>query len=140
MQLHQLQPSHGTKDKKRIARGGKRGTTSGRGQKGQSSRAGAKIRPAERDLIQRIPKKRGFKNKPLGAKPIIFRLSDLERIFENKQLINKQFLQEKGFIRALGQRIKILDGGELKKVFEIEGLEVSKQAAEKIKAAGGKVK
>jgi large subunit ribosomal protein L15 len=140
MQLHQLQPLHGLKTKKRISRGGKRGTYSGRGQKGQKSRAGAKIRPAERDLIIRIPKRRGFKNRPLGPKPVIFNIEDLEKEFENNQIINKKILQEKGFIKALGQRVKILGGGELKKVFEIEGLEVSKKAAEKIKAAGGRVK
>lgn len=140
MQLHQLQPFHGLKNKKRIARGGKRGTYSGRGQKGQKSRAGAKIRPAERDLIIRIPKRRGFKNKPLGPKPVILNTEDLEKEFENNQIINKKILREKGLIKALGQRVKILDRGELKKALEIDGLEVSKKAEEKIKAAGGKIK
>lgn len=59
MQLHELQSEHQNKDKKRIARGGKRGRTSGRGQKGQKSRSGRKIRPAIRDFVQRTPKKRG---------------------------------------------------------------------------------
>lgn len=140
MQLHQLQPKHKTKNKKRIARGGKRGTYSGRGQKGQKSRAGAKIRPAERDLIIRIPKRRGFANRPLGPKPTILNVGELDAQFENNQLINKKILQEKGFIRELGQRVKILGGGELKKVFEIEGLELSKKAEAKIKAAGGRIK
>jgi len=140
MQLHQLKPIHGLKNKKRIARGGKRGTTSGRGQKGQSSRAGAKIRPAEQDLIIRIPKKRGFKNKPLEPKPVILKLSDLEKKFENNRIINKKALLEKGIIKKLGRGVKILGGGDLKKSFEIDGLKVSKKAEEKIKAAGGKVK
>ncbi|MFA5084383.1 MAG: 50S ribosomal protein L15 [Candidatus Paceibacterota bacterium] len=139
MQLHQLQPGHKNEDKKRIARGGKRGTYSGRGQKGQKSRSGAKIRPAERDLIIRIPKRRGFKNKSLKAKPVILKLSDLEKEFDSGQTINKKNLLERGFIRNFSQRVKILDGGELKKVIEIEGLEVSEKAAEKIKSAGGKV-
>ncbi|HOK35099.1 MAG TPA: hypothetical protein PLL80_00755 [Candidatus Pacearchaeota archaeon] len=59
MQLHQIQPTHKPKDKKRIGRGGKRGTYSGKGIKGQTSRAGAKIRPEIRDFIKKIPKKRG---------------------------------------------------------------------------------
>jgi len=59
IQLHQIQPEHKLKKKKRVGRGGKRGTYCGRGIKGQKSRAGAKIRPALRDLIKRIPKKRG---------------------------------------------------------------------------------
>lgn len=63
MQLHQVQPTHKNKSKKRIGRGGKRGTYSGRGMKGQKSRAGRKIRPAVRDLIQRTPKLRGTGDK-----------------------------------------------------------------------------
>lgn len=68
MQLHELQPLHPAKNEKRIGRGGKRGTTSGRGTKGQKARSGHRIRPAERDLIQQLPKLRGFKNKPKGKK------------------------------------------------------------------------
>ena len=60
MQLHQLQPIHKLKDKKRIGRGGKRGSYSGRGIKGQKSRAGAKLyRPGRKELLIRIPKLRG---------------------------------------------------------------------------------
>lgn len=140
MQLHQLRPKHQTKNKKRIARGGKRGTYSGRGQKGQKSRAGAKIRPAERDLIMRIPKRRGFKNKPLTPKAWIINVGELEKKFDNSQAITKKFLQEKGFIRELNQRVKILSEGEVKKPFKIEGLELSKKAKEKILAAGGTIK
>ena len=64
MQLHEIQPLHENRKEKRVGRGGKRGTTSGRGTKGQRARAGHRIRPAERDLIQRLPKLRGFANKP----------------------------------------------------------------------------
>ncbi|OGY60161.1 MAG: hypothetical protein A3B23_00070 [Candidatus Colwellbacteria bacterium RIFCSPLOWO2_01_FULL_48_10] len=66
MQLHELQPVYPNRSRIRIGRGGKRGNTSGRGQKGQKSRAGRRIRPAQRDLIQRMPKLRGVKNKPKG--------------------------------------------------------------------------
>jgi len=63
MQLHELQPITKNKSKKRIGRGGKRGTYSGRGMKGQKARAGRKIRPAIRDLMQRTPKLRGARNR-----------------------------------------------------------------------------
>ena len=56
MQLHQISPKLKLKKKKLIGRGGKRGTYSGRGMKGQKARAGRKIRPASRDLIQSLPK------------------------------------------------------------------------------------
>ena len=140
MQLHQLKSTNKNKNKKRIGRGGKRGTYSGRGQKGQKSRAGAKIRPAERDLIIRIPKLRGFRNKPVSIKPLIINVGELNKQFDNNQTINKKILQEKGFIKKMSQRVKILAEGELKKTLEIEGLELSKKAEEKIKAAGGKIK
>ena len=62
MQLHQLKPDHPNATIKRVRRGGKRGTFSGRGTKGQHARAGHRIRPAERDFIQRLPKLRGVGN------------------------------------------------------------------------------
>lgn len=59
MQLNQIKPVHKLKSKKRVGRGGKRGTYSGTGMNGQKSRAGAKIRPEIRDFIKKTPKKRG---------------------------------------------------------------------------------
>ena len=63
MQIHELRQKTKSRAKTRVGRGGKRGTFSGRGTKGQKARAGRRIRPAERDLIQRLPKLRGLKNK-----------------------------------------------------------------------------
>jgi large subunit ribosomal protein L15 len=70
MQLHQLQPITKKKAEKRVGRGGKRGTYSGRGLKGQKARAGRKIRPAIRDYIQKLPKIKGAKRIPRQAKKI----------------------------------------------------------------------
>jgi large subunit ribosomal protein L15 len=139
MQLHQLKPTIKSRKKKRIGRGGKRGTYSGRGQKGQKSRAGRRIRPAERDLIQRLPKLRGFKFKPLKPKPVIINLSDLEKKIKG-DVINRQTLLEAGLIRKSDKRIKILGNGEVKKAFKVEGLEISQSAKNKIEAAGGTIK
>jgi large subunit ribosomal protein L15 len=66
MNLHQISPDHKKIAKKRIGRGGKRGTYSGKGVKGQKSRAGSRIRPGTRDLIQQLPKLRGSRN--MGAR------------------------------------------------------------------------
>ena len=63
MQLHQIKPLNKRKSKRRVGRGGKRGTYCGRGMKGQRARAGAKIRPEIRDLIKKIPKIRGYRFK-----------------------------------------------------------------------------
>ena len=65
MQLHKLKPNYKAKKRKRIGRGGKRGTYSGRGIKGQKSRAGGKLRPEMRDIIKKIPKKRGYRFKSI---------------------------------------------------------------------------
>ena len=70
MQIHELKLNKKDKRRKaRIGRGGKRGTYSGRGVKGQKARAGRRIRPADRDFFQRLPKLRGFKNRFKGEKP-----------------------------------------------------------------------
>ncbi|KPJ73361.1 50S ribosomal protein L15, partial [Parcubacteria bacterium DG_74_1] len=49
MQLHEIKPIHKLKKSKRIGRGGKRGTYSGRGIKGQKSRAGRRFKPVIRE-------------------------------------------------------------------------------------------
>ncbi|MEK7590192.1 MAG: uL15 family ribosomal protein [Patescibacteria group bacterium] len=133
MQLHQLQPEHPLQGKKtRVGRGGKRGTTAGRGTKGQKSRSGHRIRPAERDYLQRLPKKRGYKNpslkEKLGLKPAIVNVGDLERLVSGN-LIDVKVMPN----------TKILGDGELKKSYTVKGVPVSGSAKKKIEAAGGKV-
>lgn len=131
MQLHQLQPNK-HKSKKRVGRGGKRGTTSGRGQKGQKSRAGRKIRPAIQDYIIRLPKLRGVGNKPLKSKKLAVNLSELEKRFDNNASITPD---------SFPREFKILGGGAVRKSFIIEkGVAVSKSAKEKIEKAGGRIK
>ena len=137
MQLHELKSNTYRKKPKRVGRGGKRGTTSGRGQKGQKSRSGHRIRPALRDLMIRIPKRRGFKNKSLTAKPYVISLNALEKVSSHE--ITPKTLLEAGIIRKSQVEIKILGGGDVKSVFTVSGLKVSKSAKEKIEKAGGKV-
>ncbi|OGY64443.1 MAG: hypothetical protein A3B92_02845 [Candidatus Harrisonbacteria bacterium RIFCSPHIGHO2_02_FULL_42_16] len=115
------------KKSKRVGRGGKRGTTSGRGTKGQKSRAGHRIRPAERDLLIRIPKLRGFRNKSIQKKLGIINVGDLNKMAETAFTKNN-----------LGN-IKILGSGELNKSITITGLPASKSARQKIEKAGGKI-
>jgi large subunit ribosomal protein L15 len=59
MQLNSFAPRTKNKKPEPVGRGGKRGKTSGHGHKGQSSRAGHKIRPEMRDIIKKLPKLRG---------------------------------------------------------------------------------
>ncbi len=61
MQIHQLKREHKNKRDRIVGRGGKHAKTSGRGGKGQTARAGNKRRPEMRDIIKRLPKRRGYK-------------------------------------------------------------------------------
>jgi len=145
MQLHQLKPKHKLKKRKRVGRGGKRGTYSGRGLKGQSSRAGRKFKPAIRELIKRYPKLRGYKFK--GQKPFphlsVVNLDTLEKKFKAADTVTPKVLIERGLIRRIRGRlpkVKILGQGKLTKKLIIEDCQVSKQAKEKIEKAGGTIK
>lgn len=129
MQLHNLKSGKIFAEKKRIGRGGKRGTTSGRGQKGQKSRSGHRMRPAIRDLIIRTPKLRGYQNKSILPLRKAVNVGDLERLVSGN-LINR---------KTLGFYFKILGDGEVKRAFTVEGIQMSKSAQAKIEKAGGKV-
>ncbi len=142
MQLHQLKPTHKTKTRKRVGRGGKRGTYSGKGMKGQTSRAGARVRPALRDLIKTIPKLRGVKFKA-NAKPIqIVNLLMLEEKFESDDIVSPEQLLKKRLIRRIKgkvPRVKLLGIGELTKKLTVRGCKVSKSVKEKVEKAGGQI-
>lgn len=143
MQLHQLSPKHKLKKKKRIGRGGKRGTYSGRGIKGQRSRAGRKFAPAIRELIKRYPKLRGYRFKGQEKNLVIINIEILEKRFENSEIITPKVLLNRKLIRRIKgktPKVKILGKGELTKKLIIENCEVSKSAKEKIEKAGGKIK
>lgn len=138
MQLHELKTTTKEKKEKRVGRGGKRGTYSGKGTKGQKARAGHRIRPAIRDLLIRIPKLRGFANKPVYDKVITLNIKDIEKkIKENS--ITKEILVSAGLAKKSDKQIKILSTGEIKRPLNIKGILVSKKTREKIEAAGGKV-
>lgn len=143
MQLYQLKPSHKKKKKKRIGRGGKRGTYSGRGIKGQKARAGAKFQPAIRELIKKYPKLRGYRFNPRTLNVAVVNINILEKKFKEKEKITPKVLISMGLIRKIKgrvPRVKILGKGDIKKALIIEGCEISKQAKEKIEKAGGEVK
>lgn len=138
MQLHDFHPNHPFKRKKtRVGRGGKRGTTSGRGTKGQRSRAGHRIRPAERDFIQRLPKLRGVKNKSLIHRSKVIRTSELGGFGE--KIITREVLTSLGKINNIREAVKILYDGEVRSALRIQGIPASAAAKKAIEAAGGKI-
>lgn len=138
MQLHDFHPSHRPKRKRtRVGRGGKRGTTAGRGTKGQRSRAGHRIRPAERDLIQRLPKLRGVKNKPLRLRPRIVSTSELSAFGET--VITRELLKARGRIADVREPVKVLYDGAVDQPIRVRGIPASANAKKAIEAAGGKI-
>jgi large subunit ribosomal protein L15 len=144
MQLHDIQPI--TKNKKRmtVGRGGKRGKTSGKGTKGQKSRAGRKLRPELRDIIKKLPKQRGRGkniNQAFRQKPVVVNLGLVDQAFEKGALVTPATLIASGIIRVRKSdkpMVKILGTGEITKALVFSGVEFSATAKEKIEKAGGK--
>mgnify|MGYP001574770337 CR=1 FL=1 len=150
MNLSNLHPNTPRKSVKRVGRGGKRGTYSGKGMKGQKSRAGAGIKPGFRGGDNRIwqlfPKQRGASKKPGGSgvyakhrfyqlrqtKPAVMNVDDFNK-FKDGETVNLETLKSKGPIKVLGN-------GELKRKINFEGFSFSKSAREKVEKAGGIIK
>lgn len=142
MQLHELKPKNKLQKKKRVGRGGKKGTYSGKGNKGQKSRAGAKFKPLIRNWIKRYPKLKGYRFNILSENTII-NLETLEKKFNTGDIISPQILIERKIIRkASGSKmpiVKILSRGEITKQLTIKDCKVSSKAKEKIEKAQGKI-
>jgi len=92
MQIHQITKSATNRVARRIGRGGKRGTYSGKGIKGQKSRAGAKMRPAEREILKKIPKLRGYRFKSFRVQPVTVTLLAIEKKFKNGDTVSPETL------------------------------------------------
>ena len=123
MQAHQLLSSK--KRSRRIGRGGKRGSFSGRGIKGQKSRAGRRIRPQVRDILKKIHKRRGYgrnrgRSVIANTKPTqIITISDINKTFADGENITLKKIIEHGLAKK-GQIIKILDSKEDSKKMTFE--------------------
>ncbi len=96
-----------------------------------------------REVIKKYPKLRGYRQKVRRRIQVEINVAILEEKFKSGEEINPKVLIERGIIRKIKGRVpqvKILGKGELKKKLTIEDCQVSKDAKEKIKKAGGKVK
>lgn len=147
MQLHQLAPKNRRTTARRIGRGGKRGKTSGKGGKGQTARAGGRPRPELRDMIKRLPKRRGFgKNRARTVnnervRPYVVNVEALNA-FNDGDTVNPKTLVATGILvvrDGMDVMIKVLGTGELNKKLTISGCTVSTTARAKIEAKGGSV-
>ena len=143
MQLHELQPKHKSKKKKRVGRGGKRGTYSGRGIKGQKSRSGRKLAPVIRELIKKYPKLKGYRSQAIEKNIAIVNIGSLDENFKDSEIITPKVLLEKGLINKIKgktPRVKILGKGELTKKLIISNCELSKTAREAVEKKAGVIK
>ena len=133
---------------KRVGRGQSsgRGKTSGRGTKGQSARAGRKKRPELRDIIKKLPKRRGYgKNRGRTvvshARPVALALGKFSA-FEAGSTVTPQALVEKGFIKKTGAKIpvvKVVSGGDFAKKLTFKGLILTASARAAVESNGGTV-
>jgi large subunit ribosomal protein L15 len=142
--LHTLKREHPNKTQKRVGRGQSsgKGKTAGRGTKGQKARGNTKIRPMIRDIIKKIPKRRGYgKNRSRGtyvkAEFAIINVSSLSGM----TLVNPQTLVTADLIspRLAKNGVKILGTGNISNAVTVSNCDVSEAARTKIVAAGGTV-
>ncbi len=90
-------------------------------------------------LFRRLPK-RGFNNANFATRYNIVNVKDLEERFESGGHVTYASLTEAGLIRHKRLGIKVLGFGKLSKKLTVEASRFSKQAAEKINAAGGEAR
>lgn len=131
--LHNLSSTKG-KTKKRVGRGGKRGTYSGRGLKGQRSRSGGKAglkRLGLKPLMTQTHKLRGQKS--IHPKPEIVNISTINKYYNDGETVSPKTLKAKNLIKTTYYGVKVLAGGKLAKKVKLENCAVSAKAAEQLK-------
>ena len=143
MQLNELSPATGARKKAfRVGRGlgSGNGKTSGKGMKGQKSRAGGGVRTGfeggQMPLYRRLPK-RGFKNIFANVYAEV-NVETLNR-FEDGATVDAVALIEAGVLKNVRDGVRILGNGELTKKLTVVANGFTKSAQEKIEAAGGKI-
>lgn len=148
MQLNSLSPRTKNRKNPPVGRGGKRGKTSGRGGKGQTARAGHKIRPEARDLIKKLPKLRGHgKNRARTVRTnriatSVVNIAVIEAAYKAGETVSPATLLAKDLVRRAKGRapvVKILGTGTLSKALVIDGCEISGTARAALLAAGGTI-
>lgn len=148
MQLHTLIPRTENRKNPPVGRGGKRGKTSGRGGKGQTARAGHKIRPESRDFIKKLPKLRGHgKNRARSVRTnriatSVVNLAALDVAYTAGETVSPASLFARGLARRVKGHmpaVKILGTGSITKALVIKNCIVSKSARTAVIAASGTI-
>jgi large subunit ribosomal protein L15 len=145
MNLSDLSPAPGSrKTRTRVGRGhgSGKGGRSGRGDKGQLSRAGGGKGPGfaggQNPIYMRLPKLPGFKNRWRQEYAIV-NVGRLEEKFEAGATVDLDALVSAGLVKGDSLPVKVLGGGELTKKLVLRVDAISGSARAKIEAQGGKV-
>jgi large subunit ribosomal protein L15 len=120
MHDYDLHAPEGANKKKRIigrGQGSGRGTTAGKGNKGQQARSGGKtyvgFEGGQMPLYRRLAQ-RGFSNYPFKKEYQVVNLSEIEKRFENGETVDVVSLYAKGLVKG-PVPVKILGNGDLSK-------------------------
>jgi large subunit ribosomal protein L15 len=144
MKLHDLQPRHGAKKRrKRVGRGisAGQGKTAGRGVKGYGARSGSggKLYHQGGNLpfYRSLPFKRGFTN----INRIVWHEVNLDNLSELKANteVTPDSLVEAGILHNVRKPVVLLGTGEIKVPLKIRVHRITQGAKKKIEAAGGTV-
>ncbi len=142
MQLNTIKPAEGAKkERRRLGRGigSGLGKTSGRGHKGQKSRAGGfhkvGFEGGQMPLQRRLPK-RGFNS--LTHKDTA-RIRTSELVLVDAEVVDILALKAAKLVPATAKAVKVYLSGEVAAKVQVQGLLLTKGAKAAIESAGGKV-
>src|SRR5216683_433908 len=151
LNLTSLKPAQSRKDRKRVGRGigSGKGRYSGRGIKGQKSRAGShKMRAGfeggQMPIYMRLGKQRGATSKdampigPFRTSTAPVNVGSLDR-FDDGAEVTPESLVDKGLLKNTKTDVKLLGNGDLKKKLIVRVHAISAAAREKVEQAGGTV-
>jgi large subunit ribosomal protein L15 len=151
LNLSNLSPAQPREDRKRVGRGlgSGKGRYSGRGIKGQKSRAGShKMRAGfeggQTNIYMRLGKLRGATSKdampigPFRTSTVPVNIRDLDRFAAGDE-VTPETLVSKRLIKNTRTDVKLLGVGEVSMKLTVRVHAISATAREKIEAAGGTV-
>ena len=136
MQMHELKLAP-RKKTQRIGRGGKRGTTAGRGTKGQGAHGKKKdplFEGGRSSLVERMKKLRGFKS--VYQKLFTVTLDRLEKHFQDGEKVTRDAFVEKKILGKVVRRagVKIVNIGIFTKKLVIgKDIDLTESVAETLK-------
>ena len=140
MQLNDIKPAAGAKHaKRRVGRGigSGLGKTTGRGHKGQKSRAGGYhkvgFEGGQMPLQRRLPK-RGFKSQSLKYNAEVT-LTALEKLGAAE--VDLLALKAADLVPAMTKVVKVIKSGEITRAVKLTGVGATAGAKAAIEAAGG---